>query len=96
MLWITSEMTVHVDDDEGYIVERLMREKRCGDVVQVDAHIYCFSADVYDATEMLPWLRTFIGRVVSLNCSDTSIVDAFWSDLGAMRRLYGGDENAIS
>lgn len=90
------EMTVHVDDDEGYIVERLMREKRCGDVVQVDAHIYCFSADVYDATEMLPWLRTFIGRVVSLNCSDTSIVDAFWSDLGAMRRLYGGDENAIS
>lgn len=89
------EMTVHVDDDEGYIVERLNREKRGGCVTQIDAHTYRFAADVYDATELLPWLRTFMGRVVSLNCTDNSVVDTFWADLHEMGRLYGGEENAV-
>lgn len=90
------EMTIHVDDGEAHIVHRLEREKRCGTVTAVDAHTYLFCADVYDATEMLPWIRTFIGRIKCLSCSSKSVTDTFYADLAAMRTMYGGDGDAVS
>ena len=50
---------------------------------------------MFDATEMVPWLRTFIGRVVKLECSSKAVEDRFYGDLDAMRKLYGGDEDAV-
>lgn len=89
------EMDVHVGDGEGYIIDRLEREKRCGRVEVIDGHTYRFSADVYDASEMLPWLRTFIGRIVRLDCSNKFVVDRFYEDLDDMLRLYGGETDAV-
>lgn len=85
------EMTVHVEENEGYIANRLYREKRCGSVTQLDRNTYLYTAEVYDATELLPWIRTFIGRVQSLTCTDDSVVKTFYSDLEEMKSLYGGD-----
>ena len=89
------EMDVHVGDGEGYIADRLEREKRCGRVEAVDEHTCRFSADVYDATEMLPWLRTFTGRIVRLDCSNRFVVDRFYEDLDDMLRMYGGENDAV-
>jgi hypothetical protein len=86
------EMTIRVDPGEDYIPARLEREKRCGVVEALGEGMYRFTADVYDAGEMLPWLRTFIGRIVSLECSNISVRQIFLSDLQAMENLYtGGD-----
>lgn len=85
------EMTVRIEDNEEYIISRLNREKRCGTVTYIDAHTYLYSADVYDAVEMIPWLRTFIGRIIKLECSDASVTERFYSDLDTMREMYGGD-----
>ena len=89
------EMTVHVGDDEGFIIDRLERERRCGRIEVIDGHTYKYAADVYDASEMLPWLRTFIGRVEKLECSDPWVVRRFRQDVEAMKKLYGGDEDAV-
>lgn len=89
------EMTIHIADHEKHILERLEREKRCGQVKIVDAHTCIFSADVYDATEMLPWIRTFIGRIETLECSNPYVTEAFYTDLEAMRAMYGGDGDAV-
>ncbi|MDO4581946.1 MAG: WYL domain-containing protein [Bacillota bacterium] len=89
------EMTVHIADNEGYILERLEREKRCGKITIIDAHTCVFSADVYDATEMLPWIRTFIGRIEKLECSDPDVTETFYADLKAMTAMYGGDADAV-
>ena len=86
------EILVHAGPEEGFIADRLNREKRHGTVEQVDEETWKFSADVYDASEMVPWLRTFIGRIVRLECSDASITRLFRDDLEKMRRLYGGDQ----
>ena len=88
-------MTVHVGRNEGYIVDRLNREKRCGKVETIDDSTYRFTADVYDATEMLPWVRTFIGRIVSFDCSNEFTKGRFYEDLNAMRALYGGGTDAV-
>ena len=89
------EMTVKVERGEEYIIDRLEREKRCGDVEQLGDGLFRFSADVYDASEMLPWLRTFIGRITELTCSDETVVRSFYEDLETMRSMYGGDGNAV-
>ena len=75
----------------AFIVDRLKREKRHGVVEQLDDETWKFTADVYDASEMMPWLRTFIGRIVKLECSNTSITRLFQDDLEKMRRMYGGE-----
>lgn len=89
------EMTVHVGKNEGFIVDRLEREKRRGRVEAVDAYTYRFTADVYDATEMLPWIRTFIGRIISFECSNEFTKQRFYEDLNAMKALYGGGADAV-
>lgn len=89
------EMTIHAEKNEGYIPQRLKREKRHGTVKQMDDTTWLFAADVYDATEMLPWLRTFIGRIVCLKCSNEAVVDTFYADLDEMTRMYKGADHAV-
>ena len=89
------EMLVHVEPDEGFIVERMEREKRHGTVEQVDESTWKFTADVYDASEMLPWIRTFTGRIDRLECSSEFVVNRFRDDLAALARMYGGDGDAV-
>lgn len=89
------EMILQVQEDEYYIIDRLNREKRFGTVEQVGAQSWRFSADVYDATEMLPWIRTFIGRIEKLECSNPQVVKTFQRDLDEMLSLYGGKPHAI-
>ena len=90
------EMTVHVEPDEGFILDRLDREKRCGWVEVIDNRTFKYVADVYDAGEMLPWLRTFIGRIVRLECSNRNVTDRFYMDLESMQAMYGGETDAVS
>ena len=47
---------------------------------------------MYDAAELLPWLRTFIGRIETLECSDETVVRRFYDDLDGMLALYGGED----
>ena len=90
------EMILHVGDGEEFVVQRLKREKRCGTVVQLDASHWRFTADVLDALEMLPWLRTFTGRVTDLQCTNQLVTQRFWSDFSALAEMYGGEDNAVS
>ncbi len=82
------EMTVFADPEEGHIVERLHREKRCGTVEQLDDTHWRFSADVYEAFEMLPWLRTFTGRITDLQCTDKQLTARFWKDFKDQAKMY--------
>ena len=80
--------TVEAAADEQFIVQRLEREKRCGTVQQLDAEHYCFSAAVYDARELLPWIRTFIGRITAFSCSNEEIERIFYDDLEQTAAYY--------
>ena len=89
------DFTIHYDDDESHILRRIEREKRCGTVEQIDKNTCRFSADVYDASEVVPWIRTFICRIIDIHFSDVELEKMFKDDLEAMYRLYGlkGGEN---
>lgn len=85
------EMTLHFDDDEQHIPKRLEREKRNGRVEMVDKNTCKYIVDTYDASEMLPWIRTFIGRIEKLTCSDETVVQRFYEDLEQVLTIYGGE-----
>lgn len=85
------EMTLRAEESEFFILDRLNREKRCGTAERVDEHTVRFAADVHDATEMLPWLRTFTGRIESLSCTDPVVTETFYTDLDALAQMYGGE-----
>lgn len=89
------EMTVRFGPGEEYIYRRLEREKRHGRVEILSEDTCRFSADVYDANEMLPWLRTFIGRIVELKCSNPTVTETFYRDLSRMNAMYGGESDAV-
>lgn len=90
------EMTVWADDGESHIPLRLQREKRGGRVERLDEHRWRYTAEVYDAMEMLPWIRSFIGRIVALKCDDPRVTERFHSDMMALSQMYGGDGDALS
>lgn len=92
------EFSIYIGDGEKYIYNRLKREKRCGTVKMADEHTAVFSADVYDTSELIPWIRTFICRIVSLNFSNRTVENLFKKDISYMYKLYdisGDDDNAV-
>ena len=82
---------VKINPGEEYIVKRLEREKRIGRVEQLDDLTYRFSAEVYDSWEMVPWIRTFISRIESMNFSNRTVENRFKEDIREMYRMYGID-----
>ena len=90
------EMILYVGEGEEFILQRLQREMRCGAVDQLDDTHWKFSADVLDALEMLPWLRTFTGRITQLQCTNRLVTDRFWSDFSDLMKMYGGEDSAVS
>lgn len=89
------EMDIYVGTDEAFIVRRLEREKRCGTVSKVDEETYRFSADVLDAYEMMPWIRTFFGRIKAIRCDNEDVKNQIKIDMVKMLKQYE-DENAFS
>lgn len=88
------EFTVTYRDDERYIHRRLEREKRCGTVERIDANTSRFSAEVFDASELVPWIRSFICRIVDIQFSNKELERQFKDDLEQMYLMYdlGGAE----
>ena len=89
------EFTLHYGDKEDHIPRRLEREKRIGNLEVIDKNTIRFSADVYDASELIPWIRTFICRITDISISNKELEAQFREDLHVMYRIYGmeGDEN---
>ena len=82
------EMTVRIAKDEEYILKRLEREKRNGTIQKLANGDYKFTAEVYDASEMIPWIKTFTGRIVEIKCSNECVEKQIKEDFEMMKRIY--------
>ena len=82
------EFTVTYSKDEPHIHRRLEREKRCGTVEKIDENTSRFSADVFDSSELVPWIRSFICRIVDIHFSNKELEKQFRDDMESMYHLY--------
>lgn len=88
------EITLYIDEDtEGYVLERVQREKRCCTVEKTGEHLYTITADIFDCNEIMTWVKSFIGRVVSIEGGTQKVRNRFLSDIHRMKKIYGGEND---
>lgn len=86
------EFTVNIGEGEEYIFERLNREKRCGTVERIDGQTARFYVDVCDTSELIPWVRSFIGRITRLDFSDRTAENMLKADFAECLARYTQEE----
>ncbi len=92
----TLRMEIRVlEGKEDYIVERLRREGRHGTVTRVDQDVYEYTIRATDISEMMPWIRTFTGRIISLECSNRIVQKRFYDDLKTVLAMYEEVDHVI-
>ena len=86
----TIKMTLQImEPEELYILRRLETEGRGGTIIRMKENIYTYEISVYDGNEMLPWIRTFIGRILSFETDNEALQMKFKRDLTKMMKMYG-------
>lgn len=82
-------VTLHIDEErEIYVLARLTREGKHGTVEKTAADTFVYRIAVTDTMELLPWLRTFIGRIIAIEGSNRQAIKRFTDDLERMFQLY--------
>lgn len=83
------EMTLLIDEQrEPYILERLEREGRGGQIERLEPNRFRFSIDVTDSGEMMSWVKTFTGRILSVEGDNKAVISRFYRDMYRMAELY--------
>ncbi len=87
----TGEIRITFEADEsreGFIVERLHREKRIGRVEKISDNRYVLTADAFDSGELMHWAKTFIGRIVSVEGGSENVRNLFCRDIHRLYEMY--------
>ncbi len=79
--------------EEIYILNRLKREGRGGTITQLSENKFEYTGEFFDAREMLTWIKTFTGRIISFQCSNRQVVIQLYSDFIRMGQMYLNQEN---
>ncbi len=74
-------------DTEPFILERLQREKRSGRIERLDREHLALTISVFDPNEMMSWLKTYIGRIVSIEGAPEQLRQ-FGRDVERMQEMY--------
>lgn len=87
------EMRLHVNPDtEGYVLDRLHAEGKWGVVRQTNLNQFDYRIDVNNAEEMIPWIRTFTGRIVEIRCSNPAVAAKLSADWANTLEQYKCEE----
>ena len=82
-------MKLHVDESrEQYILDRIKREGQGGNVTKVEENTFLYTKEVLDTNDMIPWMRTFTGRILGLEGTNESVINRFYEDMKEMARMY--------
>lgn len=84
-LWINEKT-------EGYVLDRLHREGRGGEIQRLEENLYLYTKELYDTNELSSWIKTFIGRIVALEGTNKEVINKFYRDMERMQRMYSVNE----
>lgn len=85
----TLKLTLSIREGvEDYILQRLSREGRDGRVTHIGPDTYTYEISVFDGNELMPWIKTFIGRILSFESNNSFLRQKFYRDIHDMARMY--------
>lgn len=73
---------------ELYILNRLQTEGRGGTIKKIAEHTYTYTISVYEGMELMPWIKTFIGRIILFESNNEHLRTRFYQDLETMAAMY--------
>lgn len=83
-------MVLNIDEQhESYVLDRLKREGKHGIISKIKDNTFQYTIEVPDTLEMVPWMRTFIGRIISIEGTETGVISQFKRDIKTMMGEYG-------
>lgn len=82
------EMTITANNPESYMLKRLYSECRCGNVEMLSPVSARFSADVYNARELFPWMSSFLGWISDVFFSEPELQEMFIEHIHAIYKNY--------
>ncbi len=85
----TVVITFYIDEkNEKFVVNRLEREKRNGILEKIDDNLFRLTVKSFDSFEVMQWVKSFTGRVVSVTGDNKQAIDRFYSDINKMYKMY--------
>ena len=78
------------EEKEPYILNRLYREGRGGQVMKIRENEYLYSGMFFDTNEMLSWIKTFTGRILDIQGTDQFSIAKITHDWEKMYQMYCG------
>lgn len=80
---------LHIDEKkEAHILQRLYREGRGGEILPVRENEYLYSGLFFDTKEMLSWVKTFTGRIIDIQGSNSFAINKLTRDFEKMYEMY--------
>jgi len=88
-------MKLHIDEvREPHIIERINREGQGGILEKLVDNTFLYTKEVFDSTDISPWIKTFTGRIIGLEGTHEFLVNRFYNDMERMAAMYGIDRGA--
>ena len=85
----TIKLTLFIDErTEAFIINRLKREGRGGIITHIAPNTYTYEKEVFDGNEMMPWIKTFTGRILSFESNNQSLTAKFYNDMRQIITMY--------
>lgn len=76
------------EEKEAHILNRLYREGRGGELLKIRDHEYLYSGAFFDTNEMLAWIKTFTGRILDIQGTNSFAVAKITRDFEKMYEMY--------
>lgn len=84
------KITFSIDEEsETFILNRLKREGKGGTTKKIAENTFTYENAVFDVNEMMPWIRTFIGRIIDIETNHPKLNGMFERDMNAVYKMYG-------
>jgi hypothetical protein len=87
-------LELYIDErSEKFVLDRLKREGRKGKIERLEENVFSYTHEIWDSNEMLPFIMSFIGRIISLQCGEAT-KNRFLFELERMTSIYGVEAEA--
>lgn len=73
---------------EQYVLNRLKNEGRGGEIMKIKENTFLYSKICFDVNEMAPWIKTFIGRIISIESTNQYVLSKLYKDIYKMFDIY--------
>ena len=88
------DVTIYLNEDELFVLDRIKRE--VGSYIKKGNDLYSFRLYSNVLLDLVPYIRTYFGRIVDLECDDKYILNKMKRDLFSTLELYEEGELNVS